>query len=198
MTEALRSSSTSSSRVDLTPVRAVVEPIAREHGAEVVSIEWTTEGRGFLLRVSVDKAGSADRKAQTEESAVDLEVCAAISRAISQVFDENDPLPAVAQYSLEVGSPGVERELRGEVDFVRFEGKKAKLRLRQPLPATSMAAGQKVLVGDLGGVTNGVLSFVVGPDTHALPVSDIASGHLVFEMHKSPKNRPSTGKKNRK
>lgn len=192
MTEAHRSPSYGSPRVDLAPVRAVVEPIVREHGAEIVALEWTTEGRGFLLRVSVDKAGSAEKKLQTEESAVDLEVCASISRAISRVFDESDPLPAVSKYSLEVGSPGVERALRGEADYERFTGKKAKVRLRSPLD------GQKVLEGELSGVASGVLSLAVGDGTLSIPVSDITSGHLVFEMSKSPKNRPSTGKKNRK
>jgi len=197
MTETHRSPSYGAPRVDLTPVRAVVEPIVREHGAEVVAIEWTTEGRGFLLRVSVDKAGSAEKNAQTEESAVDLEVCAAISRAISLVFDENDPLPAVSKYALEVGSPGVERALRGEADYARFSGKKAKLRLREGL-VLGGGAPQKVLVGELGGLSGGVLTLLVDGEPIALPTSTIASGHLVFEMSKSPKNRPSTGKKTRK
>lgn len=65
-----------------------------------------TDGRGFVLRVLVDKAGSAEKRAQTQESAVDLEVCANISRALLAVLDTASPDPVPGHYSLEVGSPG--------------------------------------------------------------------------------------------
>lgn len=192
MTDLATSPKPSSPGVDLSRIRALVEPVARAEGAELVDVEWTTEGRGFVLRISVDKAGSAEKKASTEDSAVDLEVCSNISRAVSQSLDENDPFPPTLHYSLEVGSPGVERALRTEADYDRFEGKKAKLRLTTPID------GQKVLVGLLSGVKSGELTLVDGPKTHVVPLAHIASGRLVFELGATPKPRPKPGKKNRK
>ena len=171
---------------DLEHIRALVEPFARTHGAEVVAIEWKTEGHGFILRVLVDKAGSAEKKASTKDSAVDLEVCANLSRDVSAMLDTEDPIPG--HYSLEVGSPGVERALLSAADYVRFEGEKAKLRL------TEAVSGQKVLTGVLSGVSAGVLSLVEGSTTHSVPLTSISSARLVFELGPAPK----PGKKNRK
>lgn len=192
MTLAEKTTKPASSLPDLAPVRARIEPLAAANGAELVAIEWTTEGRGFVLRVSVDKAGSAAKKAQTEESAVDLEVCATLSREISRSFDENDPFPTHARYSLEVGSPGVERALRTQADYDRFAGKKAKVRL------TNAIGGQKVLEGTINGLEGGVVTFDLGGSTVPVPFAQIASGRLVFEMTQGQKNRPNPGKKTRK
>ena len=195
MTDLAKTSKTSPPGVDLPRIRALVEPIALSQGAEVVEVEWVTDGRGFVLRISVDKAGSAAKKAQTEASAVDLEVCSTISRAVSQALDADDPLPAAAHYSLEVGSPGVERALRGEADYVRFEGKKAKLRLVAPPEGSK----ERVLVGVLGGlsgVSNATLTFTCDAVAHAIPLSNIASGRLVFELGSAERSKP--GKKTRK
>ena len=171
----------------------MVEPIARAQGAELVDVEWTTEGRGFVLRISIDKAGSAEKKSSTEDSAVDLEVCSNISRAVSQAFDENDPFPSAMHYALEVGSPGVERALRSPADYDRFAGKKAKLRLIAPVD------GQKVLVGVLSGVQEALLTFLVeaAPEAkpYVFPLTQIASARLVFELGTTPKAGPKAGPK---
>lgn len=171
--------------VDLERIRALAEPLARAAGAEVVAVEWKTEGRGFVLRVLVEKAGSAERRASTEEAAIDLEVCATISRGLSAALDEADPIPS--HYSLEVGSPGVERELRGPEDYARFAGKKARLKLRADI------GGQRVHVGVLGPVDAGAVSVDVGGRALSIPFAQIVTGRLVFELasaQKPGKQRP--------
>jgi ribosome maturation factor RimP len=175
---------------DLDRVRDLALPIARAAGAELVAVEWKSDGRGFVLRVLIDKEGSAERRASTQDSAVDLEVCANVSRALSAALDVAEPDPVPGHYSLEVGSPGVERELRGEADFVRFEGQKAKLRLSAP------RLGQRVVVGVLSGVADGQLRLALGGDGApvAVPLTTVTSARLVFELGASPK----PGKKTRK
>ncbi len=184
-------STPASSGPDLDAIRAIVEPIAQNCGAELVAVEWKTDGRGFVLRVLVDKAGSAEKRAQTQESAVDLEVCANISRAFSAVLDTASPDPVPGHYSLEVGSPGVERDLRTEHDYVRFAGQKAKLRLSSPLD------GQRVLTGVLGGLVDGQVTLAAehaDAKPRTFPLSKVVSARLVFEFGPAPK----PGKKNRK
>lgn len=51
--------------------------------------------------------------------------CATVSRAISEVLDENDPIEG--EYSLEVSSPGLDRPLTKAEHFQRFAGYEAKL-----------------------------------------------------------------------
>ncbi len=162
----------SKSIVDMTRLRAVVEPIARAHGADVVSIELKNES-GWVLRVYVEKTGT---------EGADLELCANISRDLSPALDVADIIPQ--HYNLEVSSPGLERPLHGEADFKRFVGRKAKIKLRHDSAST-----QKVFVGELGPITGGKLAVVEGKRTHEVPLADIEKARLVFEMTKGPKRK---------
>ena len=125
----------------------VVEPIVSAHGAEVVEVEFKPDRGAWVLRLYVEKAGASENKLSTRDAAVDLELCANISRDLSPALDIADLIPHA--YHLEVGSPGIERPLRGERDFVRFTGQKAKLKLRE------ITNGQRVVVGTLESVVDG-------------------------------------------
>jgi ribosome maturation factor RimP len=166
--------------LDLARLEAVIEPVVRAHGGEVVAVEWKQEPGGWVLRVFVEKAGSAEARAKTADASVSLELCAGVARDLSPALDVADAVPH--RYSLEVSSPGVERPLRDARDYARFAGEKAKLRLREPVE------GQKVLVGTLEtpsqpgsvGVRDGSRLFVV-------PLDQVVSGRLVFEFGPAPK-----------
>jgi ribosome maturation factor RimP len=180
--------------IDRDALQRVVEPIARAHGAEVVDLELRPERGGWTLRVYVEKAGAAAQSLSTRDAAVDLELCANISRDLSPALDVADLIPHA--YSLEVSSPGIERPLRREQDFARFTGQKAKLKLREAV------GGQRVLVGVLGGTTGGdagTVRVADGSRTFEVPLASVESAHLVFEFG-SP-GRASThpaGKKSHK
>jgi ribosome maturation factor RimP len=157
----------------------VLEPIARAHGAEVVDCEWKSEQQGWVLRIFVERVGSADSKLPTEKATVALDICAAVARDLSPALDVANLVNH--RYHLEVSTPGVERPLRKRGDYVRFEGKKAKLKLKVAV------AGQKVVTGIIGPVTDGSVRLAVGSSAHDVPFEDIASGHLVFEFGPAPK-----------
>jgi ribosome maturation factor RimP len=165
--------------IDRDALLRVVEPVVRAHGAELVDLELKPDRGGWVLRVSVEKAGSAANGLSTRESAVDLELCADVSRDLSPALDVVDLIPHA--YHLEVGSPGVERPLRGASDFARFAGQKAKLRLREPV------GGQRVVVGVIQGVAEGTVSVSEGGRTHQVPLSAIERARLVFELVSQPK-----------
>jgi ribosome maturation factor RimP len=156
----------------------VIEPIVRAHGAELVDLELKPE-HGWVLRVYVEKAGAAANRLSTRDAAIDLELCANISRDLSPALDVYDLIPHA--YHLEVSSPGVERPLRGEDDFVRFEGQKARLKLREAV------GGQRVLIGELAGASGGIVRVTAGKQTHEVPLSLIESARLVFEFGSSGK-----------
>ena len=172
-------------RIDRPRLDAVVGPIVRAHGAEVVDIEFKTERGSWVLRIDVEKLGSAERKLSAQQAAVDLTLCAEIARDLSPALDVAELISH--GYNLEVSSPGVERPLRGEGDFIRFAGQKARLRLHAPV------AGQKVQVGVLGPVQAGSVALDVGGQTYEIPLTNIASARLVFEFGPAPK----AGKKKR-
>jgi len=168
----------------------VVNPVVHAHGAEVVDLELKSEPGGWVLRVFVEKAGSAETNADTRDAAVDLELCSGIARDLSPALDVADIIPH--RYHLEISSPGVERTLRKERDFVRFTGKKAKLKL---LAASPGSHGEKVVVGILAGVEEGKVKVTEGHRHHAVSIDQIATARLVFEFGPAPK--PGKAGKNR-
>jgi ribosome maturation factor RimP len=107
---------------DLAALTRVVEPIVRAHGAEVVDLELRSERGGWILRVYVEKAGASENGLSTRDAAVNLELCANVSRDLSPALDVADLIAHA--YELEVSSPGVERPLKTPRDYTRFAGQK--------------------------------------------------------------------------
>lgn len=87
----------------------MVEPIAAEEQVELVDVVYVKEGGQFILRVFIDK-----------EEGVSLDDCQNVSRKLSDLLDEKDPIQDA--YMLEVSSPGIDRPLKKDQDFVRFAG----------------------------------------------------------------------------
>lgn len=155
----------------------VIEPVARAHGAELVDVELKNERGGWVLRVLLDRAGSAASRASVKDSAVDLGICSNVSRDLSTALDVADPIPF--RYTLEVGSPGVERALRSREDYVRFLGEKVKAKLATPVD------GQAVLVGELSAVEGDEIVVTEGSRARRVRLADVVAANLVFEMTKA-------------
>ncbi len=172
--------SSQSPTIDRAALLAVLAPVVLAHGAEVVDIEFRPERGGWVLRVFVEKAGASEQGLSTREAAVNLELCANVSRDLSPALDVVDLIPHA--YQLEVSSPGIERPVRTERDFVRFTGYKARLKRRLD---ASGSAGERVVVGLLDGVADGRVRVVDGKRTHEIPLSEIESARLVFEFGSS-------------
>lgn len=164
--------------VDIDRLHAVIDPVVRAHGAELVDVELKNES-GWILRVYVEKQGAEAEKMSTKQAAIDLELCSNIARDLSPALDVADPIPH--RYSLEVSSPGVERPLKKATDYVRFAGEKAKLKLKRGI------GEQKVIVGLLGPVKDGVVDVIDGGRTWNVVLDDVASARLVFELGPAPK-----------
>jgi ribosome maturation factor RimP len=177
--------------VDRERLSAVIDPVVRAHGAELVDVELKNEA-GWVLRVFVEKLGATAERMSTKDAAINLELCSNIARDLSPALDDADPIPH--RYNLEVSSPGVERNLRKPADFVRFAGEKAKLKLKNAV------AGQKVLVGTLGPLDEkGSLAIACDGRNHNVPLEDVLSARLVFEFGPASKpGGPKGGKKEKK
>jgi ribosome maturation factor RimP len=172
--------------IDRRALERVVEPIVRAHGGELVDMEFKPERGGWVLRVSVERQGASEKLLSTREAAINLELCSGISRDLSPALDVADLI--THPYHLEVSSPGVERPLRTERDFLRFEGAKAKLKLHEPL-APAAAAGDRpltsatsVIIGILSGVVDGRVRVTEGDRVHEVPLSNVERARLVFEF----------------
>ncbi len=112
-------------------VHEFVESLLPSMGLELVEIQYKPEGEGWVLRLFLDGPDG-----------IGLEQCTKVSRELSFFLDVEDLIPHA--FNLEVSSPGLERPLRNMVDFKRFVGKKARIKLRHPIE------GQKVFIGLIG------------------------------------------------
>lgn len=152
--------------VDLDKLRAVVSPVVEGNAYELVDLEWKHEAGSWILRVYIDHVG--DRP-------VSLEDCTRVSRELSPVLDVADLIGV--QYSLEVSSPGLNRPLRGEEQFRRFIGHKAKIRTRSPV-----GENRRNFAGRLVAVDNGTVRIDVGDQVFDLPVAEVEKANLVYDF----------------
>ncbi|HEY8909615.1 MAG TPA: ribosome maturation factor RimP [Desulfosporosinus sp.] len=116
-------------------IELLVEPIVKEKGLELVNVEYIREGAHWYLRLYIDKDGG-----------VDMDDCSAISHMVSEMLDQNNPIPQA--YMLEVSSPGLERPLKKDEDFIRFQGSLVTVHTTSPFQ------GYKEFSGNLVGVIN--------------------------------------------
>lgn len=140
--------------------RRVVEPM----GYELVGAQW--QGRGGkkgLVRVYID-----------HPDGITLDDCSAVSRQLGALLDVEDPLPG--HYDLEVSSPGLDRPLLATEHFVRFVGKRARLKLAEKLQE------RRRLEGVLAGVQGEVVMLDVAGERYAIPFRIIDTANLVAEF----------------
>ena len=154
-------------RTVVAKAQALAEALCDAQGIELVHVEFLRDRGGRVLRLFIDKTGG-----------VTLEDCAAVSRELGDVLDVH--LPDIGRYHLEVSSPGLNRPLSRERDFVRFKGHTARIRTLRPID------GQRTFTGTLEGVSGGAVILAKGPSSVALPIEDISKAQLVNYMEKPP------------
>jgi ribosome maturation factor RimP len=127
-------------------VRALAGRIADTYGLQIFDVQFRREAGGMILRVQIDRPGPA----ATADESVSVGDCAAVSRDLSVILDVEDDVVPVA-YTLEVSSPGLDRPLRSVDDYRRFEGRWAKIVMREAVDGQSFFRGRLGRVED-GGV----------------------------------------------
>src|SRR5450432_3874934 len=174
--------------IDREKLHAALGPVFAAHSVECVECIWRTDQGGWLLEISVERS---ERSASVEGSApgygVTIDLCADISRDLSAALDVADCIPH--RYTLEVGSPGVERALYVRRDYERFAGQAARLKLSTP------RAGQSVIFGTLHGLDLGdqgaVLIETEQGELASIEFETIQSARLLFEWKKGTGTRAS-------
>jgi len=119
----------------------MLEEFLKNNGYELYNIEYVKEGKDRFLRVYIDWALSG------EERYISTDDCEKVSRFLGDKLDELDLFPD--SYYLEVSSPGLDRVLYREKDYIRFSGKEVEISLYE---ATH---GKKKFAGTLKGLAEG-------------------------------------------
>lgn len=163
------------------PLRAAAARVARSYGLELFDLQFRREAIGWVLRVILDRVPQA-RAAVTPgtpgQDAVGIDDCKRVSEDLSALLDvEPDLLGEFEhEYTLEVSSPGLDRPLRGEADYRRFEGRLAKIVTKAPV------GGQSHFAGRLAGVDEGVVLIAEGARVHRVPLDAIGRARLDVEF----------------
>ncbi|MGI6533280.1 MAG: ribosome maturation factor RimP [Peptococcia bacterium] len=144
-------------------VYSLAEPIVTENGMELVDVEFTKEGGNWYLRIYIDK-----------DEGVDLDDCQKISTLLSDLLDQEDPIEQA--YFLEVSSPGLDRPLKREKDFRKYEGHLVNVK------TYSLVEGRKKWQGRLGPYQQDVLVLNLDQDQQIqIPWETIAQVKLSWE-----------------
>ena len=147
----------------LESVRMIAEPVIIDEGMELVDIEYRREQGGWVLRLFIDKEGG-----------ITLGDCSNISSQIGHLIEVDDLISN--PYTLEVSSPGLNRPLKKEEDFVKYRGRLVKLKLRDPIE------GRRVFKGRLLDSEEGLVRIDMEDDVVSLPFNNIRKANLEYEF----------------
>ena len=149
---------------DIAGLTRIIEPAAEAEGLALVRVKMIGGTSDPTLQVMAERPDTRQ---------LTLEDCERLSRRISDLLDENDPIEHA--YRLEVSSPGIDRPLTRLRDYADWKGHQARLTLAEPLN------GRKQYTGELLG-TEGetVLLDVPGMGATGLPFAGVHSAKLVM------------------
>ena len=109
-------------------VRAIAAPLAEQLGYFLWDVEYVKEGADMYLRITIDS-----------EEGIQLDDCEKMHRAIDPLLDEADPIEGM--YHLEISSPGIERDLKTDLQINACEGWDVELRLYAPVDGAKSYLG---------------------------------------------------------
>ena len=143
-------------------VEQLVKDITSGTELEVVDVEFVKE-REWYLRVFLDKEGG-----------IELEDCQWVSEKLESELDRLDPIKE--SYYLEVSSPGLDRPLKKERDFIRHQGDKVEVHTFAPLD------GQKTIIGTLLGLKDDTIRMEVEGSEISIPKDKTSQVRLYLEF----------------
>lgn len=144
-------------------VAQLAAPAVEAAGCELWDVEYVREAGEWFLRLYLDKEGG-----------VDIQDCEAVSRVVSDLLDEADPIEG--SYTFEVSSAGAERVLKRPGDFEKFLGSPVLVKLYKA------RNGRKEFPGCLEGYADGDITITVGGKQETFPKAEVALCRLRIEF----------------
>ena len=120
-------------------VAALATPVVEAAGCSLWDVEYVKEAGQWFLRLYIDKEGG-----------ISIEDCEAVSRPMSDLLDEADPIEG--SYVFEVSSAGADRVLKTPEHFAQFMDAEVEVKLYRP------REGRKEFVGMLKSYDDGSVS----------------------------------------
>ncbi len=112
-------------------VEEYVMPIIEKNNYELVEIEFVKEGANYYLRLYVDKEGGFS-----------INDCETVSRYLEQKLEEHDFIDKA--YILEVSSPGIDRVLKKDSEYIKYKGRIVDIKLYKPIDKVKEFQGELI------------------------------------------------------
>ena len=138
-------------------------PVVEEAGCELWDVEYVREAGTWFLRIYIDKEGG-----------VSIDDCEAVSRPLSNVLDEADPIKG--SYTFEVSSAGADRALKKPEHFAAYMGSEVEVRLYR------CQEGRKDWVGALEGYSDGDVTIAAPAGSVTFLKTDVAQVRLYVRV----------------
>jgi ribosome maturation factor RimP len=148
-------------------VRSAAQRVTADRGFELVDVEMKRAPGSQLVRLFVDKPGG-----------IGLDDLQSVSEEVSAILDAEDPIDG--HYTLEVSSPGLDRPLKTEDDYRRFQGRLARVSSYEPVDGRRQWTGR--IVGCEGGIV--ALELEKGQGVARVPFAKVSHGRLEVEFPK--------------
>jgi len=153
----------------LEEVRDLAEAVARRRDLTLWDVELAGQPGRQIVRVFIEGADG-----------VDLDTVAEVSEEISRGLDLRDPI--AGRYTLEVSSPGLERNLKTREHFAASVGREVVVKTTEKLVGDSHR-----IEGTIAGIEGNGLELTVEDEVVAVPLDRIKSARTVFEWEKASK-----------
>ena len=144
-------------------VTYLIEPIVKESNIELVDVEYKKMGKTWILRVYVDK-----------RQGVTVYDCQKLSREIEDLIEVHELISG--PYVLEVSSPGLDRPLKKETDFLRNKEKMIRVKTFSPID------NKKEVLGTIKDFTNETLFLKGDNGVLEVQLANIAQAKLIIEF----------------
>ena len=144
-------------------VTELIETGLLADGLELVDVEFKKEGKNWILRIYIDREGG-----------VTLADCQKVSRLAGDLIEVEEVIEPV--YTLEVSSPGLNRVLKKEKDFLKYSGKIIYVQCHAPMD------GRKKFTGILTGFIDQSIHLEVDGQHYTIPLNLVAKANLVIEI----------------
>jgi ribosome maturation factor RimP len=144
-------------------ITALLEPLATDHGLELVAVEVIGQAGSPIVRVYLDREGG-----------INIDAIAQSNSWISDALDAGDLVHS--SYTLEVSSPGIERPLRKTSDWERFSGKTVVVKTSRPIE------GRSTFTGVIAGLEGDEARVTVDETTHRIPLGAVRTARLKVDF----------------
>jgi ribosome maturation factor RimP len=138
----------------------LISPTVESLDCFVCGIEYINQGKQSVLRVFIDRLDG-----------INVDLCAEVSRSVSDLLDVEEVMPSA--YTLEVSSPGMDRLLFRESQYIESIGEKLEVRLNIPFE------GRKKIVGLLAGLEDRSVLLQEAEEEYLLPLENIQKARIV-------------------